>query len=170
MTIVVYATNSKRMSKAAHTPSNLEDHLGYWLRCLSNFVSGSFEKKLSGHDISVAQWVVLRTLFENSGVTLNQAAQLVGVDKSSLSRMVERLVKRGLINRTEGSDRRSVGLTLTAAGRKIVPQLAKLADENDYAFFKSLNEMQRRDFLKTIQKLLAANGWKPSTHGNDRIK
>lgn len=157
------------MSKIAH-PSDLEDHLGYWLRCLSNFVSGSFEQKLSGHDISVAQWVVLRTLFENSGVTLNQAAQLVGVDKSSLSRMVERLVKRGLMDRAEGNDRRSVGLTLTEAGKRLVPQLAKLADENDYAFFRTLNEKQRKDFLATIQKLLASNGWEPSTHGNDRIK
>lgn len=157
------------MSKKAH-PSDLEDHLGYWLRCLSNFVSGSFEKKLSGHDISVAGWVVLRTLFENSGVTLNQAAQLVGVDKSSLSRMVERLVQRGLILRAEGSDRRSVGLTLTTSGRELVPQLAKLADENDYAFFKTLNEKQRKEFLSTIQTLLTANGWEPSTHGNDRIK
>jgi DNA-binding MarR family transcriptional regulator len=157
------------MRKTAH-PSDLEDHLGYWLRCLSNFVSGSFEQKLSGHDISVAQWVVLRTLFENSAVTLNQAAQMVGVDKSSLSRMVERLVKRGLIDRAEGNDRRSVGLTLTATGKKLVPQLAKLADENDDTFFKSLNEMQRRDFLATIQKLLSANGWEPTTHGNDRIK
>jgi len=157
------------MSKTEH-PSDLEDHLGYWLRCLSNFVSSSFEQKLSGLDISVAQWVVLRTLFENSGVTLNQAAQLVGVDKSSLSRMVERLVQRGLINRAEGSDRRSVGLTLTAAGKKLVRQLAKLADENDSAFFKSLNEKKRKDFLATIQKLLAANCWKSTTHGNDRIK
>lgn len=159
------------MSKIEHQhPSNLEDHLGYWLRCLSNFVSGSFEKKLADHEISVAQWVVLRTLFEHGGVTLNQAAHLVGVDKSSLSRMVERLVQRGFIHRAEGSDRRSVGLTLTAAGKKLVPQLAKLADENDYAFFKSLNEKQRKDLLNTIQKLLTANGWEPTTHGNDRIK
>lgn len=157
------------MSKTAH-PSNLEDHLGYWLRCLSNFVSGNFEKKLSSYDISVAQWVVLRTLYESSGVTLNRAAQLVGVDKSSLSRMVERLVQRGLINRIGGDDRRSIGLNLTTAGKKLVRQLAKLADENDYAFFKNLSEKQRKDFLATIQKLLSANGWEPTTHGNDRIK
>lgn len=169
MTTVVYATNITFVKKLSH-PSHLEDHLGYWLRCLSNFVSGSFEKKLSGHDISVAQWVVLRTLFESGDVTLNQAAELVGVDKSSLSRMVERLVQRGFINRAEGRDRRSIGLTLTVTARKLVPLLAKLADENDYAFFESMNARQRKDFLATIHKLLSANGWKPTTHGNDRLK
>ncbi len=84
--------------------------------------------------------------------------------------MVERLVQRGLINRAEGNDRRSLDLTLTPAGKKIVPQLAKLADENDYSFFKNLNDKQRKDFLATIKKLLSANGWEPTTHGNDRIK
>ena len=46
------------------TISNLEKHLGYWLRCLSNFVSGGFAGKLAARDVSVAQWVVLRTLYD----------------------------------------------------------------------------------------------------------
>jgi DNA-binding MarR family transcriptional regulator len=149
--------------------SNLGDHIGYWLRCLSNFVSGSFAEKLAGMDISVAQWVVLRTLYDNKNVTLNHAAQLVGVDKSSLSRMIERLVRRNLVIRSEGGDRRSLGLALTPAARKLVPQLAKLADENDAFFFKTLSQKQRKEFLGTIQQLLDANGWKQSERGRDRI-
>ena len=152
------------------TPSHLEAHLGYWLRCLSNFVSHRFAEKLAGEDVSVAQWVVLRTLYGTSGYTLNQAARHVGVDKSSLSRMVERLVQKGLADRTEGDDRRSVLLTLTADGRKLVVRLAKLADENDLAFFKTLPLKQREVFLNTIQHLLVANGWEASTHGQDRME
>lgn len=157
------------MNKTEYT-SNIEDHLGYWLRCLSNFVSSSFEKKLSNYDISVAQWVILRILFENSGITLNLAAQLVGVDKSSLSRLVERLVQRGLINRTEGNDRRSIELSLTVTGKELVPKLAILADENDDFFFKTLTNRQKKDLLLIIQTLLTANGWKSSNNGDDRIK
>jgi DNA-binding MarR family transcriptional regulator len=156
------------MSKS--DPSNLDQHLGYWLRCLSNFVSHSFAERLAKQDISVAQWVVLRTLYDSSGVTLNQAAAQVGVDKSSLSRMVERLVQRELVNRTQGDDRRSVGLTLTPAGKKLVPQLARLADENDTAFFNTLAPKQRAEFLVTIKQLLTANGWDASQRGRDRME
>jgi DNA-binding MarR family transcriptional regulator len=156
------------MSKSV--PSNLEVHLGYWLRCLSNFVSHSFAERLAGRDFSVAQWVVLRTLYDSSGVTLNEAAAQVGVDKSSLSRMVERLVQKGLVNRTQGDDRRSVGLTLTPAGKKLVPQLAQLADENDAAFFNTLASKQRAKFLATIKQLLTANGWDASQRGRDRVE
>lgn len=148
-------------------PSELRQHMGYWLRCLSNLISSTFAEKLAAKDISVAQWVVLRTLYDKRGVTLNEAAVEVGVDKSSLSRMVERLVQKGLVIRADGSDRRSVGLTLTSAAIKLVPQLAKLADENDEQFFRTLSGKQRNGFLATIQQLLDANGWdasKPVRH------
>lgn len=151
-------------------PSNLEEHLGYWLRCLSNFVSHSFAERLAKHDVSVAQWVVLRTLYDTSRVTLNQAAKQIGVDKSSLSRMMERLVHKGLVNRFEGDDRRSVGLSLTASGKKIVLQLAALADENDQAFFQTLSLKQREEFLKTIKHLLTANGWDVTNRSRDRME
>src|SRR5271170_1357852 len=109
-------------------PSNLEDHIGYHLRCLSNFVSLSFATRLEAEDVSVAQWVVLRVLYDKQNMNLNEAAEAVGVDKSSLSRMVERLVQKGLLNRKEGDNRRSVSLSLTTAGKRLVPKMAKLAD------------------------------------------
>ena len=152
------------------TPSKLERHLGYWLRCLSNFVSHSFAERLANQGVSVAQWVVLRTLYDGDGLTLNEAAKQVGVDKSTLSRMIERLVQKGLASRSEGPDRRSVGLRLTSAGKKLVPKLAKLADENDEAFFHTLAARQRQEFLIVIQHLLTTNGWETATRGRDRME
>jgi DNA-binding MarR family transcriptional regulator len=150
--------------------SRLGDHTGFWLRCLSNYVSYSFAEKLSKEDVTVAQWVVLRTLYDHDSITLNQLAELVGLDKSSVSRMVERLVLRELVNRSEGNDRRSLGLGLTAAARKLVPKLAKLADQNDESFFNSLPARRRHEFLATIRQLLDANGWKKSEHGRYGIE
>lgn len=145
-------------------PSELHKHLGYWLRCLSNLVSSTFAERLAKWDISVAQWVVLRTLYDKRDVTLNEAAQEVGVDKSSLSRMVERLVQKGLLIRAEGSNRRSIALTLTPPAMKLVLQLAKQADENDEQFFHSLSSKGREEFLKTVKRLLDANCWKSGQH------
>jgi DNA-binding MarR family transcriptional regulator len=151
-------------------PSELHQHVGYWLRCLSNLVSSTFAERLAARDISVAQWVVLRTLYDKRDVTLNEAAAEVGVDKSSLSRMVERLVQKRLLIRAEGSDRRSVGLTLTSSAMKLVPQLAKLADENDEQFFRSLSAKQRKEFLSTIKQLIEANRWDSAKRGRDRME
>ncbi|MCD6036073.1 MAG: homoprotocatechuate degradation operon regulator, HpaR [Rickettsiales bacterium] len=151
-------------------PSNLEDHLGYWLRCLSNLVSHSFAQRLGAHDVSVAQWMVLRHLYEQKPLTLSEAAAMVGVDKSSLSRMVERLVHKGFISRKNGSDRRMLHLALTAEGKRLVPLLAKEADKNDEAFFHSLSRNEKRDLLATIQRLMVSNDWDITTHGKHRMK
>ena len=51
-------------------PSALEDHLGFWLRQLSNQVSASFARRLEKYDVSVPQWVMLRVLFDHDGTTL----------------------------------------------------------------------------------------------------
>lgn len=151
-------------------PSHLEDHIGYHLRCLSNFVSQSFAARLEAEDVTVAQWVVLRVLYDKQDLSLNEAAEAVGVDKSSLSRMVERLVQKGLLIRNEGDNRRSVSLSLSSAGKKLVPKLARLADENDDAFFSSLTAKQKSDLMKIINQLLDANDWNITTRGKDRLE
>lgn len=173
------------------SPSTLESHLGYWLRCLSNFVSHRFAARLEAEGVSVAGWVVLRTLHDAPGMSLNEAATAVGVDKSSLSRMVERLVQRGLVVRAQGSapggapgkrggkdklgnghgeDRRSVQLSLTRQGKALVPKLARIADENDRACFGSLSKPKKQELLATIRHLLDANGWDAATRGEDRTQ
>ena len=39
--------------------AGLETHLGYWLRRVSNHVSGAFARALQQRNVSVAEWVVL---------------------------------------------------------------------------------------------------------------
>lgn len=151
-------------------PSPLDLHLGYWLRCLSNSVSGAFAARVERHGVSVAQWVVLRTLYDHDDVSLVKTAELVGVDKSSLSRMTERLIAKKLLVRTESpEDGRAMLLRLSSAGKKLVPVLAQEADKNDHFFFKTLTARQKEQFLQTIQNLLKANGWDSHTHGKDRM-
>lgn len=157
------------MASMKNTPNNLEDHLGYWLRCLSNYVHNTFAERLAEYDVSVAQWVVLRTLYDRKDTSLNEAASLVGVDNSSLSRMVDRLIQKDLIHRMEGVDRRSVHLSLTSTGKKMVPKLARLADENDSYFFRTLSLKEQENLLNTIKELLKSNNWNQSKRGKDRI-
>lgn len=157
--------NSSGSFEMGNGISNLEDHLGYWLRCLSNYIHDSFADRLAKYDISVPQWVVLRVIYDQNGITLNHAAEIIGVDKSSLSRMVERLVGRGLLERSERHDRRSIGIELSEVGLELVPKLAALADKNEEVFFKSLENEEREELLKVIKKLLDDNGFEGSKRG-----
>ena len=56
--------------------SNLQDHTGYWLRFVSNHVSQAFARAIEARGVSVAEWVVLRILFEKEAESpSNIAAQ-----------------------------------------------------------------------------------------------
>ena len=58
--------------------SELEAHLGYWLRAVSNHVSHGFKTKVERHGVTVAEWVVLRALFERDGVNPSELATTLG--------------------------------------------------------------------------------------------
>jgi DNA-binding MarR family transcriptional regulator len=138
--------------------SDLEDHVGYWLRKLSNQVSHAFASRLEGHGVSVAHWVVLRVLYDHPSLPLKEIVARVGVDQGALSRMVDRLVSRGLVSRRENpNSRREVAISLSSEARRLVPKLAREADENDRFFFRHLNALEREALLSSIKTLLAQN-------------
>ena len=139
------------------SPSKLSDHTGYWLRILSNHVSGSFAARLGKHGVSVPQWNLLRVAYDREGATSTELAEALDTDPGALSRMIDRMILGGWVVRKESvSDRRAVAVSLTERGRKLVPELAREADENDRAFFGGLGG-EEEAFLATIHKLLRIN-------------
>lgn len=145
------------------TPSRLSDHTGYWLRILSNHVSGSFAARLEKHGVSVPQWNLLRVAYDRDGATSADLAEALKTDPGALSRMIDRLIAAGLIIRKESpSDRRAVAIFLTETGRALVPDLASEADENDRAFFGELPADEEAAFLTIIRKLLEFNSVIPN--------
>ena len=111
--------------------SSLEDHLGYWLRYVSNHVSHAFALKLAGSEVTVAEWVVLRELYDSESAP-SALADRLGMTRGAIS-------KHMIVRRANASDGRFQSLALTRRGRAITPQLAALADENDAEFFANLD-------------------------------
>jgi DNA-binding MarR family transcriptional regulator len=141
--------------------SHLEDHLGYWLRLVSNHVSHAFKAKVEAHGVTVAEWVVLRILFTADDINPSQIAEHLGMTRGAISKLVDRLVDKKLVRiRVEKSDRRFQSILLTLAGRTIVPKLASLADENDEEFFSSLNDKQRSQLAALLKQIVVDRGLK----------
>lgn len=139
--------------------NGLRDHLGYWLRRLSDEVHGRFERELAGHDVTVAQWTVLVTVHRGDASTTREAARHINIDAGAVSRLVDRLVAKGLMAREpDPASRRSLRLVLTPAGRDLVPRLVEIADRNDTHFFGALDPAQRDRLQSWIRELVDADG------------
>ena len=65
--------------------SSLESHLGYWLRYVSNHVSHAFALKLAGSGVTVAEWVVLRELYDFESAP-SALADRLGMNSGAQSR------------------------------------------------------------------------------------
>lgn len=141
--------------------SDLERHAGYWLRMVSNHVSHAFRLKVEEHGATVAEWVVMRQLFDAGEVNPSQVAEGLGMTRGAISKLVDRLVEKGHILRAAVSaDRRYQRIRLSASGRRLVPVLAQLADANDAEFFGHLTGEQLAALTATLREIVARRNLK----------
>lgn len=130
-------------------------HLGYWLRFVSNHVSAAFATKLAERDIAVAEWVALRLLLDSSSLAPSDLAHSMGMTRGGVTKLVDRLIAKGLIARRRGEvDRRYQTLALTREGRTLVPALAQLADRNDAEFFGHLKPAERMAIEAALKEIV----------------
>jgi len=125
------------------------------LTIVSNAVSHSFARKLQASDVTVAEWVILREMYAGDEKTSpSVVAELTGLTRGAVSKLIDRLLHKGFVTRTESSgDRRYQEIKLTASAIKLIPKLASIADENDENFFSILSQTERSVLTKTLIKL-----------------
>ena len=144
---------------AKNTVSGLEDHLGYWLRYVSNQVSHAFSLKVAARGVTVAEWVLLRELFEQETMAPSALAHRLGMTRGAISKLADRLVAKALLTRAPGlKDRRYQELALTPDGRALVPELSALADRNDAEFFGHLPAADRATIERIMQDIVRKLG------------
>lgn len=140
--------------------SVLTDHTGYWLRMISNQVSLAFAKKLESRGVTVAEWVVLREMFnkDHTKISPSDVARLTGQTRGAISKLISRLLEKDLVIRTESiKDKRFQDIKLTVKAKKLLPKLALAADQNDEIFFSALSKTEHKQLKLILKKLAKAH-------------
>jgi DNA-binding MarR family transcriptional regulator len=139
--------------------SELRSHIGFWLRFVSNHVSQAFARKLLSSGVTAAEWVVLREMYDQPGMSPGLLADITGMSRGAASKLMDRLVAKKLVTRQGRTDDcRYQDIALTPAGRRLVPVLAGIADRNDDEFFEGLSARERAALVSTLKKLVQAHG------------
>jgi DNA-binding MarR family transcriptional regulator len=109
--------------------------------------------------LSGAQLFVLRQLSVRPGQSLSDLAALTRTTQSSISEVVARLVRDGLVSRAYSStDRRRAVLSLTPAGEEILANAPETIQERRLRGFESLDERERRALADGLECWLTASG------------
>ena len=106
-----------------------------------------------------AQVFVLRQLSATSGQSLSDLAARTRTTQSSISEVVARLVRNGLVSRAYSStDRRRAVLDLTAEGKAILANAPETIQERLLRGFESLDERARQQLADGLESWLTASG------------
>jgi MarR family transcriptional regulator, transcriptional regulator for hemolysin len=110
------------------------------------------QKEISakGIDITIDQWLILKTIQEDSSISQQQLAVKVFKDFASITRMIELLVNKGyLIRNFHKEDRRRYELILSAEGVTIIKLLQPIIQNNREVALKNISksDIQRLDSI-----------------------
>ncbi|MDR6919297.1 MULTISPECIES: MarR family winged helix-turn-helix transcriptional regulator [Chryseobacterium] len=87
--------------------------------------------KAHGFTITIDQWLIIKAVLENPGITQNEIGDLVFKDNASVTRIIDLLVKSEYVVRNiHPEDRRKTNLQVTDSGKKIIKDVQKIVEGN----------------------------------------
>lgn len=131
---------------------------------LSFVIQGALERRAAEHDLSIIQTRLLGVLRDRRP-TMNQLARLLGLDKSSVTGLVDRAERRGLVVRVPSTaDRRSVLVALTDDGRSLVSDVSTGFEGDVSVLLEPLPASAREALSVFVSRILVAHA---TDHGID---
>ena len=114
-----------------------------------------FEKRLQAIGITRAAYAVLSAIHHDKKTTPAVLAGFLGVDGAAITRLLDRIEKDGLIQRTPSvTDRRSIDITLTRAGIQTARRGRTHSEATNKKFTERLSAAEVDRLRSTIQTML----------------
>jgi MarR family 2-MHQ and catechol resistance regulon transcriptional repressor len=109
------------------------------------------------HDISVTQCYALETLVEHGPMRLSGLAERLFLDKSTTSRVVATLAKKGYVEQApDVSDGRAVTLRATRPGRGLYTRITADLVHQQKELLRDLDPEVRRGVVEVLHRLTKA--------------
>jgi len=134
---------------------DIEDHIPYRISMLTNLIrQATTDKYIKQSGISGREWRVLSMIGIKGPMPAVDVVELTGMDKATVTRAGNHLVKLGLLRRdTDEKDARRKVLSLTPKGDTECARIIPLMREGGDQFNSALNEKERTQLFKTLDKL-----------------
>ena len=137
----------------------LEDILFYTIEKSIKKYRQYSQKKLiaAGHSITIDQWLILSVIKNHPDKSLNEIAEKVFKDAASVSRIIDLLVRSGLLERSvSAQDRRRVEIKITPKGEKTLIAVKKIVSLNRANAIKGITKTEI-DLLNRLLNQIITN-------------
>lgn len=115
------------------------------------------ERELRPVGINLAKYRALTVILRFDACTMTELAEYSAVDRTTLTRTIDQLVKEALVRRgAKAQDRRQVVLTLTTAGRRVAAAARDIISRHNHHILEGVPDEMVRGMVRT-QKMIATN-------------
>lgn len=130
-------------------------NFGYLIMDVAKKLRHQLNMTLEKEGITSAQWAVLAQMgLAESPLTSAQIADMVGMDRATISGVVKRLEAKELVHiQTSSEDRRARALTLTDSGEQMFKHCQRIADLQISEFSTPLNAEEQEALVQLLMKL-----------------
>jgi DNA-binding MarR family transcriptional regulator len=131
---------------------------GHLIRRLNQISVALFLQETAGLGLTSVQYAALHVIEQKPGIDQVTLSKMVAFDKTTLVKVLNRLVDKGLISRKiSATDRRRHVLNATRKGREVVRKIVPMIDRSEERILGPLTPRERRTFLELASRLVHVN-------------
>lgn len=114
---------------------------------------------VAGFGVTAVQGMVLAFLADEDGVSSGRLGSRVQLDSATLTGIIDRLARAGLVERqADPDDRRAIRICLTGKGRDVSDKIGALVEPENRSFLSNLTDEEEMIFRMLLRKLLSPRG------------
>ncbi|QQX83079.1 winged helix-turn-helix transcriptional regulator [Cupriavidus necator] len=140
------------------THYQMSDSVGYLMQRAKNMLAHGVEQEVSNLDITQAQASCLMMLATGRAATVTDLGRELNTDMGSVTRLLSRMEKRGLIERRRrDADRRVVDLSVTPQGQELVERLPAIFCKVLAHHFRGFSEGEVQLLRSMLRRIIDNN-------------
>ena len=145
----------KRKKSAGARTDTVDKSVIHLLHRASQRASEIFAQETRDFDLTARQYAVITTVAQHEGLSQTDLVRITGIDRSTLADVVQRLLKRGVIQRERTmQDGRTYAVSLSAEGRELLESIKPFARRADRLVLSCLGDEDGKVATQILGRLL----------------
>ena len=131
---------------------------GFLVRRLHQIHMAIFLKECAAEQVTPIQWGILTIVKSRPGVGQVELAEELGLDRSNVANVVDRLTRRGVVKQTVSKlDRRKRSIAITQKGVALMARFQPKAERAQRRLLEVLSKEERQQFMSLLSRLVDQN-------------
>lgn len=145
----------KRSARSTSRGEAVDNSIIHLLHRASQRASEIFAVETRDFDLTARQYAVIATVARHEGLSQTDLVRMTGIDRSTLADVVQRLLRRGIIERERTTrDGRTYAVSLSEEGRKLLQAVRPVARRADRHVLSRLPEDEARVLMEALSHLI----------------